>query len=60
MNILVTGASGFMGERLVKVLLKENHKVRILVRSREKGIKFESKCEIHVGDITLKDSLSGC
>ena len=49
-----------MGERLVKALLKENHNIRILVRSREKATKFENKCEIHVGDITRKDSLSGC
>ena len=60
MNILVTGASGFMGERLVKCLLQKGYKIRVLVRDKEKGRKFEGECEIHIGDITKKNSLSGC
>lgn len=31
-NILVTGATGFIGRYLCDALLKENHKVKILVR----------------------------
>ena len=32
-NILVTGASGYIGGRLVPVLLERGYKVRIMVRS---------------------------
>ncbi|MCE7874565.1 NAD-dependent epimerase/dehydratase family protein, partial [bacterium CPR1] len=31
MKILVTGASGYIGGRLVRVLLERGHQVRVLV-----------------------------
>ena len=34
MNILVTGATGFVGERLVRALLKDN-KITALTKSNE-------------------------
>lgn len=35
MNILLTGGTGFIGNELVKLLLNEGHKVRILTRDKE-------------------------
>ena len=60
--ILVTGATGYIGNRLVKRLVKDGHKVRALVIENDpllknlKGI----DCEIVKGDITRKDSLKPC
>ena len=34
MNLLVTGATGFLGEHLCRVLVEQNHKVRGLARTR--------------------------
>ena len=34
MTILVTGATGRIGKHLIKALLKQNEKVRILIRDR--------------------------
>lgn len=36
MNILITGASGFLGKYLVKQLLKNNHKITAVSRDKEK------------------------
>lgn len=60
MTILVTGASGFLGTKLVHALTKQNKKVRILVRKTANNIANidPSKVELRIGDITEKDSLS--
>lgn len=57
--ILVTGATGYIGSRLVKKLVSDGHKVRVMVIKNDpllnslKGI----NCEIVEGDITNKESL---
>ena len=48
-KILVTGASGFIGTRLVEVLLNEGFSVASLVRSHDRG---NENTEIIVGDLT--------
>lgn len=48
-KILVTGASGFIGTRLVEKLIKEGYIVTSLVRNREKG---NQNTEIIIGDLT--------
>jgi len=59
--ILVTGGAGIMGSRLVKELVKNGHKVRVLTLpgdpkvSNLEGI----DCEIVYGDVSKADSLSG-
>ncbi|KAK9129602.1 hypothetical protein Sjap_010089 [Stephania japonica] len=40
MIISITGATGFIGQRLVRKLLSENHQVRVLTRSRSKAQTF--------------------
>ncbi|MCD0467023.1 SDR family oxidoreductase [Flavobacterium sp. ENC] len=52
-NVLVIGASGFVGSYLTKQLLADSYKVRCLARSPDK-IKYfaEEGCEIFKGDIS--------
>lgn len=59
-NILVTGASGFIGSNLTKKLISQNFRVKVLVRSKSKLIKRKIKGRIEVieGDLTKKESLN--
>jgi NADH dehydrogenase len=61
MNIFIAGGTGFVGEHLVKELLKEGHSVRILVHSRSSQ---QSTVEHITGDISrresFEDGLKGC
>ncbi|MGP9799552.1 SDR family oxidoreductase [Rheinheimera sp. NSM] len=56
MTILVTGATGRVGQHLVAQLVKRDAKVRILTRSPDK-IKFPDSVEIASGDLLDIDSL---
>lgn len=63
-NILVTGATGFIGQHLVRSLIEKNHNVRIFVRDEGKARKiFGVKVEYKAGDISeaekIKESLEG-
>ena len=59
MAILVTGATGFLGDHLTKRLLAEGERVRVLARSPEKAKSLmEMSVELAVGDITDADSVS--
>lgn len=61
MNILITGGTGYIGEHLVAKLLKDENKIRLLVRNITKATNlFKDKCEYFVGDITDKKTLIGC
>lgn len=58
MNVLITGANGFLGSWLTKALIEEGHHVKALVRknsdlSELKGI----SCEFVYGDVTDKISI---
>ena len=60
-NILITGATGFIGRNLVQRLITEGHYCRCLVRKNSR-IDFLADCsdvELFYGDITQKDSLTG-
>ena len=59
MNVLVTGATGFIGQHLVKRLIQEGHTVRCFIRDAEqaKRVLGNKGVEYVVGDITEKETL---
>ena len=50
--VLVTGASGYVGGRLVRTLLGQNMRVRVFVRDPQKiaGLPWVDSVEVAVGD----------
>ena len=60
MRILLTGATGYIGKRLLPVLLNKGHHVTCLVRDRQRCVFSESitkSIEIIEGDLLHKESL---
>ncbi len=53
MRVLVTGATGYIGGRLVPDLLEAGHSVRVLVRGRDsvRGRPWEKRVEVVRGDL---------
>ncbi|WLR51760.1 SDR family oxidoreductase [Bacillus tianshenii] len=60
MNILITGATGFVGTRLTKELLEKGHSVYALVRTERKEKALYSKIPEHLQDSlhTLRGDIS--
>lgn len=64
-NVLVTGATGYVGGRLVPRLLADGYRVRVLARdpSRLQGRDWYDKVDVFQGDVlepeTLSPALSG-
>jgi uncharacterized protein YbjT (DUF2867 family) len=59
MAILVTGATGFLGDHLTKRLLAEGNHVRVLARSPDRAKPLiEAGAELAAGDITDVYSVS--
>jgi uncharacterized protein YbjT (DUF2867 family) len=59
MRALVTGATGFVGGRLTRVLLDRGVDVACLVRDRSRAEELERRgCALHVGDVLEANSLS--
>lgn len=59
MNVLVTGAAGFIGARLLRILVSEGCRVSALVRpntSRELSRDLESRIQIVEGDIQSNET----
>lgn len=57
MRCLVTGATGFVGHRLVEALVEKGHEVRALVRAGREGHAFPDGVEVVVGDVMELASL---
>lgn len=57
--VLVTGATGYIGGRLIPRLLEAGHRVRCLVRNpdRLRGRSWEDKVDIVTGDVLDPESL---
>jgi uncharacterized protein YbjT (DUF2867 family) len=60
MNILVTGATGYIGGRLIPRLLQAGHRVRVLVRDprRIAGRTWADEVEIATGDLLDAGSIA--
>ena len=60
--VLVTGATGYIGGRLVPKLLKAGYRVRCLVRDarRLQGRPWSDRVEIIEGDATRPETLPAC
>ncbi len=60
MNILVTGATGYIGGRLVPALLEAGHHVRCLARdpARLVGRRWVERVEVAAGDVLEAESLA--
>ena len=62
MNILITGATGFIGSHLTKELSNQGYQCRCLVRNKDKAkeiFKDYKDIEFVVGDITKAETLIG-
>ncbi|HES58422.1 MAG TPA: NAD-dependent epimerase/dehydratase family protein [Firmicutes bacterium] len=59
-RVLVTGATGYIGSRLVPALLDRGYPVRVLVRNPDRLARFDwaQRVEVFTGDLEQADSLA--
>lgn len=57
MNILITGATGFVGKQLIKKLTDKNHTVSVAVRSRNQQLD-DSIPQFNLGELSNKQNWS--
>lgn len=61
MKILLTGATGFIGKRLLPLLIQEGHEVICLVREKHRFIinpQYQGFIHIYEGDLLVQESLN--
>jgi len=58
-KVLVAGATGYLGQYLVKELKKRGFWVRVLVRNEAQKDKFESVDDFYIGQVTMPNSIKG-
>src|SRR5260370_40567480 len=57
MKVLVTGANGFLGQRIVDQLLARGHRVRALIRPASTEPEFPGEVEIFRADLRVHENL---
>lgn len=58
-KVLVAGATGYLGQYLVKELKKRGFWVRVLIRNEAQKDKFESVDDFYIGQVTEPESING-
>jgi uncharacterized protein YbjT (DUF2867 family) len=58
-KILIAGATGYLGQYLVKEAKKRNYWVRVLIRKESQKQLFEDVDDIFIGEITKSESING-
>ena len=56
--VALTGASGFIGSHILNLLLANDYRIRILVRSANKSIIKHPNIDVIIGDLHTQSSLS--
>jgi dihydroflavonol-4-reductase len=57
-DILITGATGFIGGKLAKYYIRKKKKVRLLIRNPERlPHSVKKSCQIVIGDVTRSETL---
>jgi uncharacterized protein YbjT (DUF2867 family) len=51
MKILITGATGYIGKRLLPVLIEQGHEVICCVRDKNRLTKYQTTCSIQVWEV---------
>jgi predicted dehydrogenase/nucleoside-diphosphate-sugar epimerase len=50
-RVLLTGAQGFLGRRILASLLKRSETVRVLIRRQSPALEFDSRLDVVYGDL---------
>ncbi len=58
-KVMVAGATGYLGQYLVKELKKKNYRVRVLVRKESQKEMFKDVDDYFVGQVTKPETLKG-
>ena len=56
-KVLVAGATGYLGQHLVKELKKRNYWIRVLIRKESQKELFEEVDDFYIGEVTQPDTL---
>ena len=57
-HVLLTGATGYIGKRLILVLVEQQIRVTCLIRHQEMADEFSAmNCNVMVGDLATGDGL---
>jgi nucleoside-diphosphate-sugar epimerase len=57
--ILITGATGFIGQRLTRNLIRKGYRIRVLCRDRKRGEDIFPRAEVFRGDLSRPETLEG-
>ncbi|MBB6461986.1 SDR family oxidoreductase [Flammeovirga kamogawensis] len=58
-KVLVAGATGYLGQYIVKEVIKRNYDVRVLIRNENQKKYFNNVTDFFIGEVTKPESLKG-